>query len=234
VHNINWVGGEPTVHLHNIVEAIALVAKEGLGVLQLSDPELETVVSVKADPGFYELDKAHALYGDEFNVPMLWNSNFYMSMESMRILRTLIDVWLPDFKFGNNKCALRLSRTPWYFETVARNHKLVYEWGEDIVIRHLVMPNHVECCTKPVLRWIADNMPEVPVNIMDQYHPDNYCDPYSPKFKPEYAEIARRPTREELMETYRYAKDLGLNFEVISFEKKINKFHGIRSRQLTQ
>jgi putative pyruvate formate lyase activating enzyme len=34
------------------------------------------------------------------------------------------------------------------------------------------MPNHVECCTKPVLRWIAENMPDVPVNVMDQYHPE--------------------------------------------------------------
>jgi len=222
VHNINWVGGEPTIHLHNIVEAIAILAKEGLGVLKsLSDEELATMLSTKADP-LYRFDKAQAMYGDEFNVPMLWNSNFFMSMESMRILRTVIDVWLPDFKFGNNKCAIKLSRTPWYFETVSRNHKLIYEWGEDVVIRHLVMPNHVECCTKPVLKWIADNMPNALVNIMDQYHPDNYCDPNSPKFRQEYWELARRPSRDELMEAYRYAKELGLNFEVISFEKRIS------------
>jgi putative pyruvate formate lyase activating enzyme len=92
--------------------------------------------------------RENASYRGEFNTPILWNSNMYMSLETLRILRELVDIWLPDFKFGNNKCAIRLSRTPWYFETVAENHRLIYGWGEDIVIRHLIMPGHVECCTK--------------------------------------------------------------------------------------
>ena len=90
-----------------------------------------------------------------------------MSKETMHVLRLLMDARLPDFKFGPGKCALDLSRTPWYWDTVTNNLRLIHEWGEDFVIRHLVMPNHVECCTKPVLDWIARNMPEVPINIMD-------------------------------------------------------------------
>ena len=42
-----------------------------------------------------------------------------------------------------------------YWETVTKNLKLVHEWGEDFVIRHLIMPNHIECCTKPILDWIS-------------------------------------------------------------------------------
>jgi hypothetical protein len=42
-----------------------------------------------------------ALYQGKFNAPMLWNSNFFMTLESMKILRLLTDVWLPDFKFGS-------------------------------------------------------------------------------------------------------------------------------------
>ena len=103
---------------------------------------------------------------------MLWNSNFFMTDEAMKILRLLIDVWLPDFKFGPGRCALELARTGWYWETVTRNLVFVRDWGEDATIRHLVMPNHIDCCTVPVLDWIAANMPGVPVNIMDQYHPD--------------------------------------------------------------
>jgi len=38
-----------------------------------------------------------AEYGGKFNAPMLWNSNFFMTLESMKILRILADVWLPDF-----------------------------------------------------------------------------------------------------------------------------------------
>src|SRR6476646_10582887 len=56
------------------------------------------------------------------------------------------------------------------------------------------MPNHLECCTYPVLEWIAEYVPAAPVNVMAQFHPDNFCDPASDKYPEKYAEIARRPT----------------------------------------
>ena len=146
-----------------------------------------------------------------------------MSNETLHILRSLMDVWLPDFKFGPGKCALDLSRTPWYWDTVTNNLKLIHGWGEDLVIRHLIMPNHVECCTKPVLDWISLNIPEVPVNIMDQYYPDNLCDPSSSKYRERYNEIARSPTEEEILRSYQYAKELNLNFEALSYEKSVFK-----------
>ena len=229
-HNTNWVGGDPTIHLHTIVEAIGL-----LDSLQLSNINKmmkqyhKDVESAKAD-NYYHIDSFNtwlknsesAFYqGRLFNSPQLWNSNFFMSSETMDILRSLIDVWLPDFKFGPGKCALDISRTPWYWDTVTKNLKLIHEWGEDFVIRHLIMPNHVQCCTKPVLDWIALNMPEVPVNIMDQYYPDNLCDPSSAKYRERYNEIARPPTQEEIIKSYQYAKELNLNFEALSYEKSI-------------
>src|SRR5499427_9965769 len=106
------------------------------------------------------------------HAPMLWNSNFFITLESMKILRVLTDVWLPDFKFGPGRCAMVLAKTPWYWETVTRNLGLIAEWGEDYSIRHLVMPNHVQCCTYPVLEWIAEHVPAAPVNVMAQFHPD--------------------------------------------------------------
>jgi putative pyruvate formate lyase activating enzyme len=214
-HNVNWVGGEVTIHLHTIVDAISLLAE-----LKPSDEDLRAALPAKTD--FYRLFRSNpdgALYQGIFNAPMLWNSNFFMSVETMRILRVLIDVWLPDFKFGPGRCAVTLSKTPWYWETVTSNLRMIYEWGEDFTIRHLVMPNHVECCTRPVLEWIAENMPDAPVNIMDQYHPDNLCDPRSPKYRKEYVQISRRSTRQEILEAFRYAKDFGLNFESLSYEK---------------
>ena len=50
---------------------------------------------------------------------------------------------------------------------------------------------------------------------MDQEYPDNLCDPSSPKYRERYSEIARSPTKEEIVRSYQYAKDLSLNFEVI-------------------
>ena len=69
-----------------------------------------------------------------------------------------------------------LAKTPWYWETVTRNIALLADWGEDFSVRHLVMPNHVECCTYPVLEWIAERVPTAPVSVMAQFHPDNQFD----------------------------------------------------------
>ena len=160
-----------------------------------------------------------AVYDGKFNAPMLWNSNFFMTIESMKILRVLTDVWLPDFKFGPGRCAMTLAKTPWYWETVTSNIALIAEWGEDFSIRHLVMPNHVECCTYPVLEWIAEHVPAAPVNVMAQFHPDNFCDPASDKYREKYAEIARRPTHAELHASWQRAYELGLKFETTTFER---------------
>ena len=214
-HNINWVGGDPTIHFHTIVDAIAQLAD-----LRPTEDELRAALSTKADwrPAF-ATQRADATYRGALNAPMLWNSNFFMTREAMEILRIVMDIWLPDFKFGPAECARELSRTPWYWETVTENLKLIHDWGEEFTIRHLVMPAHVECCTKPVLEWIAREMPEVPVNVMDQYRPENFCDPTDVKFKDRYRPIARRPSRREFVQAYRYARDLGLRFESLSYEK---------------
>jgi putative pyruvate formate lyase activating enzyme len=145
------------------------------------------------------------------NVPLLWNSNMYMSFEALSLLVDVIDIWLPDFKYGNDECAKRLSKVPRYVEVVARNHKVAYQHG-DMIIRHLVLPGHVECCTKPVLKWIAENCPRALVNIMDQYRPEHLVARY-----PEmYPDIARRPSAKELEEAYRYADELGLCWRPVS------------------
>jgi putative pyruvate formate lyase activating enzyme len=214
-HNINWVGGDPTIHLHTIVHAISLLED-----FEPARADLDAVLPVKADYclGFV-LDRSYGEHEGAFNAPMLWNSNFFMSPEAMKLLRLVMDVWLPDFKFGPGRCAPLLAKTPFYWETVTKNLRLIREWGEDFTIRHLVMPEHLECCTRPVLEWIAANMPEAPVNIMDQYHPDNFCDPANPKFNEKYRPLARRARREEILGAYRYGRELGIRFTALSYEK---------------
>jgi len=216
-HNINWVGGEVVIHLHAIVDAISLL---GRGFMPNS-AELHRARKIKADRFFFFEDAPEfANYDGGLNAPMLWNSNFFMTLESMKILRILTDVWLPDLKFGPGRCAMTLAKTPWYWETVTRNIELLKEWGENFTIRHLVMPNHVECCTYPVLEWIAEHVPAAPVNVMAQFHPDNFCDPGSAKYRNKYSEIARRPTSAELNASWDRARELGLNFEATTFERR--------------
>ena len=215
-HNVNWVGGDPAIHLHTIVEAIAQLEE-----LEPRAAQLDAAFATKAD-GFrhHRLAPEGARYAGRFNVPMLWNSNFYLSDEAMRLLRVLIDVWLPDHKFGPGRCAIELARTPRYWETVNAHLLKLRDWGEDFTIRHLVMPGHVDCCTLPVLEWIAANLPGVPVNVMDQYHPDNYCDPANEKYQERYAPLARRPSPREIGAAYAHAKRLGIAFESMSLERR--------------
>jgi putative pyruvate formate lyase activating enzyme len=208
------VGGDPTIHLHTIVDAIARLPQ-----FEPTEADLRAALPTKADwQAAWTAQPANVQYRGHFNAPMLWNSNFFMSDEAMRVLRPLMDIWLPDFKFGPGDCARRLSRTPWYWETLTRNLERIHDWGEEFTIRHLVMPAHVECCTRPVLEWIARKMPEVPVNVMDQYRPETFCDPRDSRYEPRFAPIARRSRREEIQQAWRCARDLGLRFESLSYE----------------
>ncbi|MEM4576588.1 MAG: radical SAM protein [Candidatus Nezhaarchaeales archaeon] len=147
----------------------------------------------------------------DVNVPILWNSNAYASLEAMEILKDLVDIWLPDFKYGNDRCAERLSMVPKYFEVVTRNLKIMHESG-DMIVRHLVLPNHVECCTKQVLEWLARNCPRCLVNIMEQYRPEHEV-----ARRPQlYPDISRRPTAGEMNRAYSIAKELGIVWEPVS------------------
>jgi putative pyruvate formate lyase activating enzyme len=152
-----------------------------------------------------------ALNLTEINVPTVWNSNMYSTEEGMKLLLEVTDFWLPDFKFGNDECARRLARVKDYVRIVGRNHIMAYDGG-NMIVRHLVMPNHLDCCTKPVLDFLAREMRGVLVNVMDQYYPANEV----VRDRSKWRDISRRLRSEEAREAWDYAKSLGLDFEAIS------------------
>ena len=134
----------------------------------------------------------------------------------MQILLTIIDVWLPDLKFYGDECARRLSKTPRYFETVSSQIKYLYEHGENFSIRHLIMPNHIDCCSIPILRWMRENIPDALINLMEQYHPDMYSNPNSKLYSPRYDDINRFPSIDEINRVLKEASVLALNYELVS------------------
>jgi len=144
------------------------------------------------------------------NVPQLWNSDLYNSTESLLLLLDIIDIWLPDFKYGNSRCALRLSKIPNYFEVISRNHKMIADFGGETIIRHLVLPSHIECCSIPVLKWISKNFPNALVNIMKQYRPMYKA------FDEQYSEIQRHPSKDEMNKVYDFADEVGLVWRPVS------------------
>ena len=138
----------------------------------------------------------------DVNIATVWNSNAYYSPETADLLAGFIDVYLLDFKYGNNDCAEAISNAPKYFEECTRNHVMAKKHGE-IIIRVLVLPGHNDCCTRPILKWISDNLgPWTRVNLMFQYRPE-----WRAQKRPE---LGRRLTREEMNEGQEIAKDVGL------------------------
>jgi putative pyruvate formate lyase activating enzyme len=138
----------------------------------------------------------------EINIPVVWNSNSYYSEETAKLLAGFVDVYLLDFKYGKGSCAERISEAPGYWETCTRNHLYAGKYGE-LIIRVLVLPEHLKCCTKPILKWIAENLGEnTRTNVMFQYRPEWRA--Y------EVQELQRRLTRKEMEEAIIYAKQAGL------------------------
>ena len=106
------------------------------------------------------------------NVPIVWNSNSYYSEESSKLLAGFADVYLLDFKYGNNDCAEFISDAPNYWKATTRNHRYGKKYGE-LIIRVLVLPNHLDCCVKTILNWISINLgPTTRTNVMFQYRPE--------------------------------------------------------------
>ena len=80
--------------------------------------------------------------------PIVWKSNFHETPEAMELLSGVADVYLADFKFGNNACASRLAGVDGYVQTVTRNLLIAAGQGR-LIVRHLLLPGHDECCLGP-------------------------------------------------------------------------------------
>ncbi|MEM3068395.1 MAG: radical SAM protein [Nitrososphaerales archaeon] len=136
------------------------------------------------------------------NISTVWNSNSYYSYPSSQLLAEWADVYLLDFKYGNDDCAIRISDAPKYWEACTRNHLVAKEHGE-LIIRILVLPKHIECCFRPIVEWIVKNLGrDVRVNVMFQYTPHWRAD--------EVPELRRRLNSDEMEQAVKIAKEVGL------------------------
>ena len=146
-------------------------------------------------------------------LPIVYNTNGYEKVETLKMLEGYVDIYLPDFKYSDNKLAKRLSKVDNYFEIVTRALKEMYRqtgkavfddrgiMQKGMIIRHLVLPNHI-LNSRKVLKWINENMHDVYVSVMAQYFPT-----YKAK---DIEDINRKLTKEEYeqIENYLYRLDL--------------------------
>jgi putative pyruvate formate lyase activating enzyme len=100
---------------------------------------------------------------------VVWNTNHWTTPEAMSHLAPIVGTWLSDLKFGNDACARKLAQVRQYWDTVTA--LLLPVPSSRLLLRHLLMPGHLDCCTIPALRWIAEHKPEAPVNLMTGYLP---------------------------------------------------------------
>ncbi|MEC9073106.1 MAG: radical SAM protein [Myxococcota bacterium] len=101
---------------------------------------------------------------------VVWNTNLWTTEQSIAALSGVVDVWLVDHKFGDDRCAAELSGVSGYKERLERLLPMVAASGE-LIVRHLLMPGHLDCCTRPVLDWLSRHQPDASVNLMTAYRP---------------------------------------------------------------
>lgn len=116
-------------------------------------------------------------------IPIIYNSNGYEKVETLKDLKGYIDVYLPDLKYYSNEVAIKYSKAPNYFEISTKAIlEMIRQVGapkfdergmiqKGVMIRHLVLPNHMQN-TKNILKWIKENISEeIYINVMAQYFP---------------------------------------------------------------
>jgi putative pyruvate formate lyase activating enzyme len=148
-------------------------------------------------------------------VPLVYNTGGYDRVETLKILDGIFDIYMPDFKFWDEKWADRFCRAPDYRKqavaAVREMHRQVGDLTIDesgvavkgLIVRHLVMPNNVSN-TKEIMAFLAEKISkDTYVNVMDQYHPCGkaFADPG----------INRRLTRNEFIVALHWARDAGLH-----------------------
>lgn len=147
-------------------------------------------------------------------IPIVYNTNGYESVETLKLLEGYVDIYLPDLKYYYDDLAKKYSKVDNYFEIATKAIQEMYRqvgtpvldengvMKKGLMIRHLILPNEVQN-SKKVLKWIKENIDSnVYVSIMAQYFPT-----YKAKEMPE---IARKITKEEYekVENYLYELDL--------------------------
>jgi putative pyruvate formate lyase activating enzyme len=158
-------------------------------------------------------DAIRVARGKGLVVPVVYNSNGYDSVEALRQIRGLVDIYLPDLKYMDNGLARQLSAADNYAEIASAalrevldqvGHLEMDEEGialRGLLVRHLVLPNSVENSLR-CLDFLANLSSYTYVSIMSQY---------SPQYKArDYPGINRSLTETEYAQVIDYAIDLGL------------------------
>lgn len=153
-------------------------------MLEQQNNKAENINLVTPTMYAYQIKEAIKLAREKgLKIPIIYNSNGYEKVETLKNLEGYIDVYLPDLKYYSNEMAIKYSKAPNYFEASSKAIlEMIRQVGapkfdengmiqKGVMIRHLVLPNHLQN-TKNILKWIKENVPEdIYINVMAQYFP---------------------------------------------------------------
>ncbi len=150
-------------------------------------------------------------------LPIIYNTSAYDSLESIDLMDGIVDIYMPDFKYWSERQSAKYMKAHDYPHAARAAIKAMHDQvgpltvnadglaTRGVLIRHLVMPDGLDD-TRAILEWVASELgSDTYINLMDQYHPAG-------KVTAErYPEINRRPTFSELDQAKKIARELGLH-----------------------
>ena len=204
-YEISQLGKGKEITIHELAGIMIKQQEKGVENINLVTPTSYTLQIIEA----IKIAKKKGL-----KIPIVYNTNGYENVETLRLLEGYIDIYLPDLKYYDNEISKKYSKVDNYFEIATKAIKEMYrQVGQPILdkngimtkglmIRHLVLPNNIEN-SKKILKWIKENLDNnIYVSIMAQYFPT-----YKAK---ETDDLNRKLTNKEYEKIENYLYDLNL------------------------
>lgn len=170
------------IEFKNILKGIVQILQYGMKIVGFVSPTHYTPQMIAIIKALNDLD---------LKLTYVYNSNGYDSVETLRGLEGLIDVYMPDFKYSDAKLGLKLSDVKDYPDIAIKALKEMYrQIGNTfitdqegyairgILIRHLVLPGHIENSINALCRISREISPELHIALMSQYYPNPYIDEF--------------------------------------------------------
>lgn len=198
-YKISQEGKGNEVTIEELANIFLKLQQEGANNINLVTPTMYAYQIIEA----IKLARNNGL-----NLPIIYNSNGYENVETLRDLSGYVDVYLPDLKYYADELAIKYSKAPNYFKIATKAIlEMIKQVGrpefdengmikKGVIIRHLVLPGHIQN-SKHILKWLKENVEgNAYVSVMAQYFPT-----YKAK-EDEY--LNRKLTRKEYSEIEQY------------------------------
>ena len=170
--------------------------------LELQEKNVHNINLVSPTPYVHSIIKALDIAKQKgLTIPIVYNTNSYENVETIKMLKGYVDIYLPDLKYFDNELGMKYSRVPNYFDVATEAIKeMISQVGtpkfdengimkSGVIIRHLVLPTHLTE-TRQIINWIKQNLPQdIYVSVMAQYFPT-----YN---STEFAELGRKLSKRE-------------------------------------